>query len=399
MPSFIGDETAAEREERVAAEAAAAAKKAEAKAAAVAEAKDAADAAKRKVEKPDPVPSPSAYGAQYTDRAVAAADKASEQTPFLGAEGKQLAQTTGGAAQLTSGIFQGKKADIKEGAKNLGQGVWSAVTAAPLRSLNKPPPPSYSGGSQDALAANRAQYDAGILAGQDQNLRGEGLSMYGAEVANTAAQMGAGTYDASQGLYGAGMATAMTGMGGQTSALDASIAAANRNVGSIAEAQQRMANDTQARQMAGLAASARGGNQAAAMRNANAQSSQNALVNNQQIGMMRLKEEQDLRASQTQAQQFAASQYGDRAALGYGTATSGLGAANTATGQVNTAGSTIGGIGSNIMGSGSDATKTFTDAELRQNEAQLKADAEHESAKKASKGGVKNIVSNIIGMV
>jgi hypothetical protein len=327
--------------------------------------------------------SPVGYASTYTSDAAKKASAASDQTPFLGQEGEQIIQTTGGATQLTGGILRGSKKDIKEGASNLGKGILSAVTAEPLRSLNKPPPQQFSGGSPEALAANRAQYDQGILSGYDMTGRGEAMAGVGINTANAAANMGGG-------LYNAGMGIGASGIYGQGSAIDASINAAQRDVGSVAAQQQKMANDDLARRMMGQASAARGGNQAAAMRNAQGAASQNALVTNQQIGLMRLQEEQAKRAGEVQAQQFAAGQYGDRAALGYGTA-------NQGAGQVNTAGSTIGGIGGNIMDAGNTQTKTFVDAETEQNKAQLDADTKWASAKKASQGGVGGVVKNFIG--
>lgn len=272
---------------------------------------------------------------------------------------------------------------------NYGNAVYNAVVGKPgiqaARNLLQGPKGTVVGGSLGALDANRQQYDQGILAGQDQLARGEGVSMYGADTAATAAGMGGGLYDA-------GMGMGASGIGGQNRALAASIAAAGQDVGSVARAQQQMATDAQARQMQSMAASARGGNAASALRNAAAQGSANQLQVNQQLAVMRMQEAESRRAAQQQAQQFAAQQYGERAATGYN-------AANAGAGQVNTAGSTIGGIGSNIMGSGTQNTKTFVDAETEQNVEQAKIDAETQKAKAAHRKGILDMIGKGASMM
>ena len=322
-----------------------------------------------------------------------------DRMPFLGTVGKEFTDTMGGMAQGIQGVFSGDKKQAKEGVKRLGEGMLSAATGGALRAMNNPPPKSYMGGSAEALNAKRAQYEQGMLLGLGQNARGELMAGQGAGIAGVGAAMGGGTYDAAGNLYGTGMGIGASGIGAQDAAIGQAINTAGMQVGSLAAAQQQMANDANSRQMMAQASAARGGNQAAAMRNAQAQGSQNALVTNQQLGLMRLKEEQDRKDSMVQAQQFAASQYGDRASMGYGTATQGLGAQNTATGQVLTAGSTIGQIGSNVMGSGNDQSKAFLNAEVEQNKAQLESDKANASAKQAAKGGVGGIVGKVIGSI
>ena len=317
-------------------------------------------------------------------------NNAVDRTPVLGQIGKDAYNGIYGGGQVVGGVLTGKR---------LGQSVISSITAGPLRALNNPPPRQYMGGSKEALEAKRAQYEQGMIAGVDQNSRGEATAMQGANVAGQGAVMGAGTYDTAMNLASTGQNVAQGGMASQDAMLGSSVANASQQLGSLAAAQQQMANDTQARQMQAQAAAARGGNSAAAMRNADMQSSQNALVNNQQLGAMRLQEEQARNARITQAEQVAAGQYGDRAAMGYGTAAQGLGAANTATGQVVNAGSTIGNIGGNTMQSGNTMSGNFINAEVAQNKAQLDADEKNASAKQGAKGGVLGMVGKAIGSI
>lgn len=301
---------------------------------------------------------------------------------FFTDEASQVVEGFGGGAGIVEGVFTGNGRKIKEGIGRVANSVGSALSANGIRNALKGPDASYAGGGKDALAANRAQYDAGILAGGDQIGRGEAAALYGAGTAADAAGMGAG-------LYGTGMQLGDSGIGGQNAALDASIAASQRNVASLAEAQQRAANDELGRRMLGQAAAARGGNQAAAIRGAQQVGSQNALQTNQQLGLLRLQEDQAQRAAQIQAQQFAAGQYGQQAQLGYGTA-------NQGAGQVNTAASTIGGIGGDIMNAGNATQGQFLQAEIEQNKAQLAADQATQEAKSKHKAGLlKGLTSGI----
>jgi hypothetical protein len=259
---------------------------------------------------------------------------------------------------------------------NLAYGApgWSA-----LKTYLKGADPIYSGGSPEALDANRSQYDAGILGGQDMTARGEGIGAYGADAAAAAGNLGMQT--------GAlGMNTAMTGMNRETNALNQSINAANRNVASLSNAQQQAATDNQARQMQAMAASARGGNAAAALRAAGAQGSQNQMQTSQLLAQTRLAEDQAMRTAQIQAHQNAATQYGNRANTGFNAATAG---ANTA----NTSASTIGTIGGNVMNAGTDNTKTFVDAELQQNKDQMEQDRKNAE----EKGGFFKKAAGVVG--
>ena len=342
------------------------------------------------------VASGTSYSGKGTDKANEGIGKVAGKG-FFADEGKQITNLTGGSTETAEGIFTGDFGKVKHDAGNMAKSFGSALSAAPLRNALRGPESVYAGGSKEALEANRAQYDAGILAGQGQVGRGEGLAFAGADVAGQAAGMAQGTYGAAGGLYGTGTQLGASGIGSQNAALGASIASAGTQTGSLAEALARQTTQEQGQQMMGQAASARGGNQAAAIRGAQVQASQNALATNQQIGLMRLQEERARQDAITQAQQFAAGQYGNQAQLGYGTAEAGLGAQNAATGQVNAAGSTIGGIGGSVMGAGTTTQGQFLNAEVQQNTAQANADMEIQKAKSAHKAGLLKGLSSSVG--
>jgi hypothetical protein len=286
---------------------------------------------------------------------------------------------------------------------NYGNGAYNALVGKPglqaFRTLMAGPKGTAMGGSLAALDANRQQYDQGILAGQDQNARGEGIAMAGADLAGLAGDMGMGAYGAGMGIAGLGAGAIGSGFGGQNAALGVLRNTAGMDVGSAAQLQQQMANDQLSSQMMGNAAAARGGNAAAALRNASMQASANQLQTNQQLALMRQQEAIAQRDAKMQAAQFEASQYGDRAALGFSGAAQGLGAANAAGGLVNQAGSTIGGIGGGIMGSGTQNTGNFLDAEVAQNKAQAEIDQKHQEAKAAHRKGIMDMIGKGASMM
>lgn len=275
--------------------------------------------------------------------------------------------------------------------------AYGAPGWAAAKDMLKPQAHTYVGGSPEALAANRAQYDAGIQTGQGYTANGMNMAGVGANVALGAVPLAQQQNAAAMGMWGAGMGLGQQGTAAQNAAIGASIASARQNVGSQAQLQQQMANDAQARQMMAMASAARGGNQAAAMRNANAQASQNALITNQQLGLMRLQEAQNRRDAITQAQQYAAAQYGGQAGLGYGTAAQGLGAANQASGQIGQIGGTVGGIGTAIAGAGNQMQGQYLNAELDNNRTQAEMDARWQEADAKRRAGLVKGISQGIG--
>lgn len=320
-----------------------------------------------------------------TGRANQRVDKATEEAPFLGTVGKEITNSVGGTAKVVGGVLDGNKREIKEGAKMFGESVLSATTGGALRSLNKPPPKSHYGGSAEEAAALKARNAAGIDAGL-------GVTDSGLQVIGTAVGQAGQNRNVGLGMVREGGQVANTGMLSQDARINASLAAANQPVNSVAEAQMRMAADRNNAQMMAQASAARGGNQAAALRSAQAIGSQNSLETNQQAGLLRLQEEQARRAGIVQANQSAAGMYGDRAQLGYSVAGQGLGAATTATGQT-------GQLGQAVTQVGTTTTGQFLGADTAQNQAQIQADAKWADEAQKSKGGVAGVVGKVIGSI
>lgn len=248
-------------------------------------------------------------------------------SPAAGAPGATTGGYTGLGGSTSTWGTPNKVTDFSD---------WGA--GAPMGNMTKAGGVIQVGGHEQGYKERQKLYTSGIAAG-DQ------LTGIGAGYANQGVQQLGQAGAAGMGMYGQGMGIGASGMGGQDRLLGASMLTAGRDVGSAARLQQQMANDAIGQRMQAQAASARGGNAAAAMRGAQAQASANQMQTNQQLALMRQQEAVDNRNALMQAQQFGASQYGDRAAMGYGTAAAGLGAANTA-------GSGIGGIGGDVMGAG-----------------------------------------------
>lgn len=320
---------------------------------------------------------------RLTGAAIGAADRASANTPFLGQEGKQIAQTTGGATQLTLGILGGNKRNIKEGASRLGKGVWDTLTAAPLRSLNNPPPQQFLGGSADALAQRQGMYMDGIA---------QGNALMGA---------GVGTADAGVGLLGQaagqsiqdrqfGYGLAGTGYMQQGAALGNARALAGQSTDSMAQLQMQQGLAQAQQAMMGQAAQARGGNQAAAMRGAQLAAANMALQTNGQAAMLRAAEQQAMINRQMGVEQLAAQMGGQQLGLG-------LGAAQQGTSQLGQFGGQVGsiGLGQGQIGLGSQGQ--YVGALAGTDKEQLEADTQHASAAQASKGGVMGVAGKIIG--
>jgi len=286
---------------------------------------------------------------------------------------------------------------------NYGSGVVNALYGAPgwaaLKNFLKGPEGTTLGGSPEALAASRQKYGLGIMAGMDQTARGEGVGMYGADLAGQGAGLAGTAGGAGLDMYGTGMGIGAQGMGAQDALLGGSLQTAGRDVGSLARMQQQQATDAQAKQMQAMSANARGGNAAAALRSAQAQGSANQQLTAQNLAQMRMQEEVSKRDAMIQAQQFAGQQYGQRAGMGFETATAGLGAANTGAGQITNAGSTIGDIGGDMMGAGGKTTSDFLGAETDTNKAQLEADQKLQQQKMENKKGwMENISKGVASM-
>lgn len=226
----------------------------------------------------------------------------------------------------------------------------------------------YIGGGTQDYRTTRNMYRAGIGAGA-------GLTDYGTGLAGDAAGYAGADRDAAYGLYDEGRGIGRGGIDAQNMALRNMEDQARVRTPSLAQAQLRMAQDDNTRRMMGMAAATRGGNQAAAMRNAQAMGSQNALITNQQAAQLRAQEEATRQQNILLAQQFAAGAYGQQAGLGYNVAGQGLNAAQQSTGQ-------MGQIGTNLAGTGVQQQGQYLDALGEMDKAQAELELEREKDKR-----------------
>ena len=312
-------------------------------------------------------------------------DGLTDRAPLVGGVVGELLPSLTGTAQIASGVYKGDWGQAKRGLKNVGKSVLSAVTGGAWQPLNRGPKPQHFGGSPEAAAGLASRNAEGVARGLGAT--GAGIGVIGQAIGMAENDRWGGVH-----LSNAGIRAAGSGLRGQDQALAASRDAARREVASIAERQMQQGNQQQNAAMLAQAASARGGNQAAAMRMAQAQAAQNNITTNQNTGMMRLAEEQQQRAGEVQANQFAAGQLGDRAKLGYGTAAAGLSAAGAATGRVGSFGTAVGQLGN-------QSTGQFLDAETDQNKAQLEADVSKAKDDKKAQGGALGVVGKVIGSI
>lgn len=300
-----------------------------------------------------------------------------QNSPFLGQEGTNIVDTTGG-------IWKGVTGD-KSGWKQAGNGVWNSLTAKGLRQMNNPPPQSFYGGSADAMQGYRDQFQGGI--GMGQGYMGQGFDTIGA-----AGQQAVDNRGVALGMLGQGGTIGAQGLAQQQLGVQGMNTAVNNYDPSVAQALLAQGSTQVANQMRSAATEARGGNQAAAMRNANDQGAQMGLDMAQRAAVLRAQEEaqrtqQRIGAAQAQAQ-FGANQAG----LGYGLQGQALGLAGQSTGQLGSLGSTQGQLGLGTQ-------DTYLGALNNVNNSQLEADTKWSSAKKAAQGGILGMVGNVIGSV
>lgn len=310
-------------------------------------------------------------------------DKAVEETPFLGTAGKETYDIGAGTMKTIGGVFTGDWDKAKSGLKQAGSSVLSAMTAGALRSLNKPPPRQYLGGSPEALAQLQQQQAQGLTQGNTLMGQGVDTSAVGASVLGQAGQQSMADRGFGYGVAGQGLAQ-------QRGAVGNARGLAGQSTDSLAQLQlqQGLAQNQQA--MAAQAAQARGGNQAAAMRGAQQGGVQAALGTNMQAAQLRAAEQQAALNRQIGVEQMASQVGGQQLGVGAGMAQQGT----TQLGQV---GSQIGsiGLGQGQLGLGSQGQ--FLGAQTDTNKAQLEADTKHASASQAAKGGVGGVVGKVIG--
>lgn len=333
------------------------------------------------------------------DKMVNRTEQAKQTTPFLGQVGKEYVQTMGGTGTAISGLAQGDWGKFKEGAKEAGEGVLSAITAGPLRSLNDPPPQQFLGGSAGALQQQRDMYQSGIGQGNAIMLGGLGTSDQGVAMLGDASLMARGDRGASYNMMGAGYTIGNQGLTSQDQSLDAARAMAKQNTTSLAGLQLQQGLEQTRDSMYAQAQAARGGNQAAAMRNAHAQGAAMGLQTNQQMAMLRAQEEQARLGRMMGVEQMATQVGGQRAQLGYGMAQQGLGAAQASTGQYSGIGGQVADVGLGQANVGTASQGQYIGALNDINKAQLEADKQHASAGQASKGGIMGTVGKVIGSI
>ncbi len=313
----------------------------------------------------------------WVDSAGKSAANAQQDAPFLGQEGTNFVNTTGGLAKGLTGDSSGWK--------QMGQGIWDSVTAKGLRQMNQPPPKSFYGGSAEALGGMRDQYAQGI--GQGQGFLGQGFGTI-----DTAGAQAIDNRGVALGLLGQGATLGQQGIQSQALGIQNMANAANGYDSSAAAALMNQSASQIANQMRSSAADARGGNQAAAMRGANDQAAQLGLDMAQRAAVMRAQEEQQ-RVGQNIAVAQAQAQLGaNQAGLGYGLQGQALGLAGQSTGQLGSLGSTQGQLG---LGQQQAYLGALGDV----NQQQLEADTKWASAKKASQGGILGLAGNIMGSV
>lgn len=294
---------------------------------------------------------------------------AQQQTPFLATAGKETYDLGAGTMQTLGGVFTGDWDKAKGGLKRAGSSVLSAMTGGALRGLNQAPPQQYLGGSPEALAARQAQYQQGIA-------QGNALLGTGAGVTGMAG-------DQAMQDRGFGYGVAAQGLGAQDAAVNSARRLAGQNTTSLALLQQQ-AGLAQAQQaMLGQAAAARGGNQAAAIRNAQQLGSQAALDTNMQAAQLRAAEQQAALNRRIGVEQLASQVGGQQLGLGAGMAQQG-------TSQLGSLGLGIGQLGLGSQGQ-------FLGAQSAADQAQLDADTKHASASKAASGGIMGVAGKVIG--
>lgn len=327
--------------------------------------------------------------ANYTNQ-----DAGKSQTPFLTGIGKEAALGAGGTVNMLGGAFTGDKDRLKQGIKDTGRSVLSAVTGQALRGMNSAPPNQYVGGSQDALAARYGAYQAGNNAGVGYQGQGVAQQMVGQQQLADASGMSAQNYGLGLGLYGQGQMQGQGAQASQAAAMQNLRAASQGNAGSVAAAQQtaglQQLNDQN------LAAA---GGDALSLRNAMNTNAQMGLAATSQYAQLRAAEEQAALQRQMQAESTIAQMQGQNAQLGYGLQGAGLNAAQQAAGQYGQFGATQGQLGLGLGNLGLGTQQLYTGAGLDTDRMQLDADTKAASAGQAAKGGIMGIAGKIIGGV
>ena len=274
---------------------------------------------------------------------------------------------------------------FKTGFETISGGVTEHLTGGP-------PQKAYLGGS-----AFNAEGERNKLQSRGKGAMFDGRNDYGGGVQTLGSAANSAVADrGNAGAYSTGgMMLGQSSIDQQNQALARQndvtgqmLATAGQQGPSAAQAQMQMGLDQSQRAMMAQAAAARGGNQAAAMRTAQATGANMANDVNQQAGVLRAQEAQQQQMNMMGAQQAAAGIYGGQqqtmgntAQLGYGMQGQGLGLAQGSTGQLAGIGAnqTSAALGQQNIGLGYDQIIADRD------KAQLEADRGNASASAAAK--------------
>jgi len=312
--------------------------------------------------------------------------------PVLTQSAKSPMQAVSGAGKVLSGDVKGGLGDMWESAKG-------GLPMVSMMGFNSAPDPTYVGGSPEELAARRAQQNQGIAQGAAYTQGGMETSAGGAGMIGQAYGQAGLDRGLAQGMAADGSRIGQAGLGSQNQAIAGMLSTAGQRGPSAAEAQMRMGLDQTQQAMMAQAASARGGNAAAAMRTAQAGGAQMAGQMNQQAAILRAQEEAQQRAQLIGAQQAAAGMYGGQAGLGYGMQGQGLGLGQASTNMQGQMGSNVGSIGLGQAQAGNQMQGNYLGAQTATDKSQLEADTQQSSAKQGAKGGLFGAAGKVIGSI
>jgi hypothetical protein len=307
------------------------------------------------------------------------------------AGGNNAKQTGGKIKDVTWDNFGGLGGvtgytQVEQGGLPDPMGISSRITT---HLTGGPPERSFAGGSQEALDAQRGQY--GGMGANSYAAGGQAWSQ-GLGTMGQAAGQAQADRNAAYGYAAQGQGIGSSGLAGQNAAVANARGIAAQSTDSLAQRQLQAQSAANQRQMMGMAAQARGGNQAAAMRNAQLVGSQMQLQTNEQAAQLRAGEQQAAINRQLGVESMAANVGGQQAGLGYGMYGQGLGMAQGATGQLAGIGGNMASAGLGQQNVGLGAYGLLNDLNI----AQLEADRANASAAAVAKSPA-GVVGNVLG--
>ena len=252
----------------------------------------------------------------------------------------------------------------------------------------QPVAPTYLGGSAEAQAALQQQYQAGIGQGGMLQAYGVGVADQGVNMLGAASGAAAGDRMNANAMIAQGNAIGQQGLQLQGNAALNAVEAAKQRTDSAALMQMRQGMDQANAAAMARAASARGGNQAAAMRMAAADAAnanQNVVAGS---ALMRANEDAARQQRIMQANQFASQAFGQQGALGYGMQGQGVGYGLQATNTQANIGGQVADVGLGQGQLGTQTTGQYLDAQARSNESIMGASQKQQAAELEQKGGM-----------